>query len=161
MIVVSNATPLIGLARIGRLALLNDLFGTLLVPHAVYAEVVGAAPDRPGAEEVQRAAWIEPRTLADRTPVDYLRADLDSGEAEVLVLARTTAADLVLLDEPKARLAAELLGLRYVGTVGILVLAKQRGLVDRVSPLLDDLIARRFHLSGRVYRAVLERVGED
>jgi predicted nucleic acid-binding protein len=160
MIVVSNATPLIALARISRLALLRDLFGVILIPQAVYDEVATGAPTRPGAENVRQAEWIQARTLADHAEVDYLRADLDLGEAEVLVLAEESAAGLVLLDEPKARLAAELLGLRYVGTVGLLLLAKQTGRVTAIRPLLDDLRAKHFHLSDTVYRAVLERAGE-
>jgi predicted nucleic acid-binding protein len=161
VIVVSNATPLIALARISRLDLLKDLFGTVAIPRAVYDEVVSAAPTRAGADQVRQSGWIQARHLGNRAAVDYLRSDLDAGEAEVLVLAQEMVADIVLLDEPKARLAAALLGLQYVGTVGLLLLCKQTGRVPAVRPLLDALKADGFHLSDRVYRAVTQRAGEQ
>ncbi len=138
MIVVSDATPLIGLAKIDQLHLLKDLFGTIVIPQAVYDEVVTHAPNRPGAVEVSQATWIQIQSVADKTRVAYLRSDLDKGEAEALVLAGELAADWILLDEPKARLAAQLLGLKFIGTVGLLLLAKQTGKISAVRPLLDS-----------------------
>ncbi len=160
MIVVSNATPLIALAKIKRLGLLQELFGTILIPQAVYEEVVTHAMGRPGSTEIHEADWIHTRAVAERTDVDYLRTDLDPGEAEAIVLAQELSADWVLLDEPKARLAAHLLGLKFMGTVGVLVLAKREGKIEHVRPLLDELRARKFHLSERVYQAVLGQAGE-
>ena len=93
MIVVSNATPLIALAKIGRLALLQDLFGVIWAPGAVYAEVTLRVPNRPGADEVRRASWISVTSVVDPVKADYLRLDLDRDEAEALVLAAETAAD--------------------------------------------------------------------
>lgn len=121
MIVVSDATLLMALAKIGRLALLQDLFGAIWVPDAVYAEVTFRVPNRPGADEVCQASWISVMSVVDSVKADYLRLDLDRGEAEVLVLAAEMAADWVLLDEVKARLAADLLGLQYIGAVGLLL----------------------------------------
>ena len=160
MIVVSNATPLIGLAKIGRLTLLQELFGTITIPPAVYDEVVTNAPNRPGAKEIRQAAWIQTQSPIDQTKVDYLRADLDPGEAEALVLAEELDASWILLDEPKARLAAKLLGLKFVGTVGLLLLAKRLGKISSVKPLLDELRAKKFHLNERVYQAVLKEAGK-
>jgi predicted nucleic acid-binding protein len=160
VIVVCNATPLIALAKINRLTLLPELFGAILIPQAVYSEVVILPPDRPGAAEIQQAEWIHARAVTDRIKVDYLRADLDPGEAEALVLAEEIAADWILLDEPKARLAAELLGLKFIGTIGLLLLAKRIGKIKAVRPLLDELKANKFHLSEKVYRATLKQAGE-
>ena len=159
MIIVCNATPLIGLAKINHLALIPELFGSILVPQAVYDEVVGLAPDRPGAAEVRQAKWIRAYAVTDRIKVDYLRVDLDPGEAEVLVLAEEVNADWILLNEPKARLAAELLGFKIVGTVGLL-LAKRTGKIKAVRPLLDELRANKFRLSDKVYQAVLQQASE-
>jgi uncharacterized protein len=145
VIVVSNATPLIALSKITHLALLQELFGTVLIPEAVYDEVVTRASGRPGSAEVQQADWIQKKAVTDRTKIDYLRADLDPGEAEALVLAEELDAAWVLLDEPKARLAAELLGLKFIGTLGLLVLGKNSGKLEKLRPLLDDLRAKRFH----------------
>ena len=160
MIVVSNATPLIALAKINRLAILPELLGTILVPQAVHDEVATFAPDRPGAGEIRQAKWIRTRSVIDRIKVDYLRVDLDLGESETLVLAEETAADWILLDEPKARLAAELLRRKFVGTVGLLLLAKRAGKIAALRPLLDELKAKKFYLSDKVYRAILKQAGE-
>lgn len=160
MNIVSDATPLIALAKIGHLHLLRDLFGTVLIPEAVYEEVVAHAQGRPGASEVAQADWIHRRIPVDRRKVNYLRADLDWGEAEALVLAEESAADWVLVDEPKARLVAEILGLQFMGTLGVLLLAKRLGKIEAVRPLLDELRANKFRLSDRVCRAVLQGAGE-
>ena len=119
MIVVSNATPLIALAKINHLHLLQRFFVTVLIPQAVHEEVVRAGVGRPGSREVRQADWIQLRTVSDETRVAYLRAELDPGEAEVLVLGEEVSADLLLVDEPKARLAAGLLDLRCVGAIGL------------------------------------------
>lgn len=160
MIVVSNSTPLIALAKIDCFDLLRELFGAIVVPTAVYDEVVTHAQDRPGAAQIRQAGWIQTQVPADQTKVDYLRADLDHGEAEVLVLAEQVSANWVLLDEPKARLAAELLGLKFMGTIGLLLLSKRMGKAERVRPLLDKLKMNKFHLAERVYQAAVHPAGE-
>lgn len=160
MIVIANATPLIGLARINHLWLLQELFEEIVVPQAVYAEVAGVESELTGAAELRTALWLRRQALADRSNVDYLRADLDPGEAEVLVLAHELNADLVLLDETKARLAAEMLGLRFIGTIGVLLLAKRKGNVVALQPLLDHLRAERFYIGTKLYEMTLQSVGE-
>ena len=160
MIVVADATPLIGLARIDYLNLLSKLFNHIIIPQAVYAEVVTNAPQRPGADAIKQATWIQVKSVADQNKVAYLRADLDPGEAEALVLAEELSAGWLLLDEPKARLAAQLLGMRFIGTVGLLLLAKQQGHITEVRPLLNALMMQNFHLSQRIYQAVLKQARE-
>ena len=161
MIVVADATPLIGLARIDHLDLLLKLFNQIIIPQAVYDEVVTNAPQRPGADAIKQASWIQVKSVIDQNKVAYLRADLDPGEAESLVLAEELGADWLLIDEPKARLAAQLLGMRFIGTVGLLLLAKKRGHISQVQPLLEALMSQNFHLSQRIYQAVLEQAGES
>lgn len=160
MIVIADATPLIGLARIEHLWLLQELFEEIVVPQAVYAEVAGVDSELTGAAELRTVPWLRRQALADRSKVDYLRADLDPGEAEVLVLADELNADLVLLDETKARLAAEMLGLRFIGTIGVLLLAKRTGKVAALRPLLDNLRAERFYVSTHLYEMTLHSTGE-
>lgn len=160
MIVVADATPLIALTKIGHLDLLHHLFGEVSIPEAVYAEVTLAAPHRPGADEIRQALWVHVVAIQDTMKMRYLRVELDSGEAEALVLAEELHADWILLDESKARRVATILGLPHIGTVGLLLLAKQRGYVPHVRPLLDELRAQQFRLSDRVYQATLEQAGE-
>ncbi|MFZ5919790.1 MAG: DUF3368 domain-containing protein [Chloroflexota bacterium] len=160
MIVVSDATPLIALVKIGQLDLLQQLFGGILIPKMVYDEVVTNAAGRPGSTEIHQAKWISVRSPEDQDRVAYLRSDLDAGEAEALVLAVELDADWILLDETKARLAAEFLGLHFIGTIGVLLLAKRMGKLAVIRPLLEELRARKFHISERVRRSVLDQAGE-
>lgn len=124
MKVVSNASPLINLARIGQLALLPRLFGRLLLPQAVWQEVVEDGRGQPGAEEIRRANWIERATVSNQPLVHSLRQDLDAGEAEAIALAAEIQADWLLMDERLGRETARHFGLRYVALVGILSAAK-------------------------------------
>lgn len=139
MIVVADASPLIALGRIGRLGLLRDVFGTLYLPDAVWREVVEAGPDRTGVDAVRRADWIERRSVADGILVSALRRDLGAGEAEAIVLARETGAALVLMDERMGRAAAKRLGLRVTGLVGVLIEARERGLLANAESVVEAL----------------------
>lgn len=85
LIVVSDATPLIALARINQLSLLPAMFGEVLIPGAVYSEIVFAGDSRVGATEIQSASWIETTAVRDRIKVNYLLTQLDIGEAEAIV----------------------------------------------------------------------------
>lgn len=103
MNIVSNATPLIASARLDRLIPLRDLLQTVHIPQAVYEEVAVRGPDRPGAAQIRQTEWLHLHEPENRTKINYLQADLDSGEAEVLVLAEELGAHWVLLDESRAR----------------------------------------------------------
>jgi len=87
MTVVSNASPLINLSRIGKIDLLHDLFGTLVVPDAVWNEVVVEGQGLPGAEVVKLSSWITKGKVNNTPLVPTLRQELDGGEAEAIVLA--------------------------------------------------------------------------
>ena len=159
-IVVSDATPLIALAKIGQLSWLRDLFDEVLIPGAVYSEIVVAGAGRSGSAEIRAANWIRIIPVEDRTKVNYLLTQLDIGEAEAIVLAQEQQADWVLVDETKARAIAQRLGLRLIGTVGLLLLAKQQGKIPAIRPLLDSLRHQQFRLSQTVYDAVLKQANE-
>jgi len=159
--VVSNASPLINLARIGQLALLPRLFGRLLLPQAVWQEVVEDGRGQPGAEEIRRAVWIERAAVSNQPLIHSLRQDFDAGEAEAIALAIEIQADWLLMDERLGRETAQYFGLRYVGLVGILSAAKQRGDLKALRPLLDRLRdVAGFRVSSALYQQVLRDAGE-
>jgi predicted nucleic acid-binding protein len=159
-LVVSNAGPLITLAKIQRSELLKDLFDHIVIPRAVYDEVVLRGAGEPGAEETRNAGWIETRSPLDELSVAVLRESLGAGESEAIVLAQELGVDLLLLDDALARRKAERLGLKAIGTLGVLLLAKQAGLLDAVKPVLAALQQTDFRASLRVYGEVLARAGE-
>ena len=120
MIVVSNSSPLIALARIDRLDLLASFYKRILIPTEVHHEVTVAGREPPGAEEVRNARWIEVASSTD-PPHPLLTAackDLGAGERAAILLAQSLRADHVLLDEWKARRVARDGGLSVVGCLG-------------------------------------------
>jgi len=155
--VVINAGPLIALATVSQLEVLEGLYKRVLVPLAVEEEVVVAGHGRPGAGDVAAAAFLE-RVRVEPEPDPLLSRALGRGEAEVITLAHRLGARLTLLDEGRARrIAEQAYGLRVKGTVGVLVSAKRGGLVDAVRPLLEALVEAGYFLAPElVERACLE-----
>lgn len=162
MIVVSNTSPLTNLAAIGQFDLLHSLYVRLHIAHAVWDELNAKGRRWPGGDEVAGAGWIEQHPVQNQPLVAALRRDLDRGEAETIALALELNADLVLLDEQEGRHAAQRLGLRMVGTVGVLLEAKASGTVDTVRPHLDALRQTAgFYLSRSLYQHALALAGEN
>jgi len=161
MSVVSNASPLINLARIGKLGLLRQLYGELVIPEAVRHEVIVEGVGQPGAREVEVAAWFETRAVTNRHLVRALQQELDAGEAEAIALALEMGAELLLMDERVGRESARHLGVRYTGLIGVLVEAKHKGLISAVKPHLDTLRdAAGFRVSNALYMRVLQDEGK-
>lgn len=161
MILVLDSSALITLARIGRLHLLRDLADEVIVPYAVYSEVVQRGVGRPGQTEIAQASWISRRRIRDRTTRVRLESELGHGESEAIVLAKELAADFVILDDARARQLAERQGLRVIGLLGLLVRAKEQGFVDAVKPILDEMVTAGFYVAEAVYRNVIEAAGEN
>lgn len=160
MTVVANAGPLIALARIGHFALLRLLYNELYIPTAVRDEVVLFGETRPGAIELEVAEWIHIVTIGNQTAVQLLRERLDRGESEAIVLAIELEAELLLIDEARGRRVAQAQGLNYIGTVGVLIQARQNRLIAAVTPLLDELMASGFHMNEVLYRTAQELANE-
>jgi predicted nucleic acid-binding protein len=137
--IVSNASPLINLARIGKLDLLRGLFSKLLIPEAVWGEIVIDGAGQPGADEVKGADWIQKRQVKNKQLVDALMQELDAGEAEAIALALEEGADWLLMDEHLGRETAHHLKLQSIGLVGVLIVAKRKELIPAIKPCLDAL----------------------
>ena len=161
MIVVSNTTPLIGLAVIHRFDLLRLFFGEVIIPQAVYDETVVAGRETGGAkQEILAANWIKVVAVKDRLAVDLLLDELDLGEAETIVLGREINADWVLMDERKGRRKLAQLNQQKIGTLGILLKARQSGLLPALKPELELLRQNGFSVSQQIVDELLNRVGE-
>jgi predicted nucleic acid-binding protein len=148
MIVVSNTSPLNYLLLVELAYLLEPLFGHLLIPQAV-ADEPGAlgAPDPVRAFFDAKPDWVEIRRVGEISE-DLFR--LDPGEREAIALAIALGADLILLDERKARIAARERGLAVAGTLGVLDLAARRELID-----LNDAVGRLARTNFRIRPALL------
>ncbi len=162
MNVVADASVLIALSAIDELPLLPAMFPAgVLVPDAVWREVVEDGGNRPGARLVAEAKWVQVRRVGRTDLVKLLRANLDDGEAEAIALAQEIKADLVLLDERDARRAAEELGLSVLGSVGILLRAKKVGRIPSLRVVLDRLQTDgHFRMSLDLYVRALREAGE-
>ncbi len=159
MIVVSDTSPILSLALIGRLELLRDLYQSIVIPEAVRAEIM--ATDQGGAREVAQADWIITRLIDPDVVLKLLLREVDRGEAEAIELALQSHADVLLIDERKARRVAAYLELNVAGLLDVLQAARQHGLIPQIKPVLDDLMTRaRFRLSRRLYQRALHTAGE-
>lgn len=154
MNVVSNSTPLIALSRIQKLDLLKEYFSVVSIPEEVYDEVVTRGGVLYGATEVSQASWIHVVSVENRTAVDALCLNLDRGEAEAIVLAREIDA-LLIIDDRDGRNAASTLGVPVTGTVGVLLMAAQDGIINFESEL-NALVSVGFRISAREYQRILD-----
>lgn len=149
------------LAAIGRLDILNALFGTIHVPVSVREELLAMGASASGAVDVGKVDWLVVRQVADQSMVSSLYQDLDVGEAEAIVLARELAADVVLMDERRGRRIAARLGLVPLGVLGALLAAKRRGIVPEIRPLVDQLVSiAGFWIGSDLYSRVLSEASE-
>lgn len=161
MIIVSNTSPILSLAQVHQLTLLEQIYGTIVVPQAVYNEATVGGPGRHWATQVQNAAWIQTQQVQNETDVSSLLRSLDRGEAEAIVLAAELGADLLLIDERLGRREALRRGLNHTGVLGVLLEAKSTGLLQEIKPTLDTLISHAgFRVRKSLYTRVLKRAGE-
>src|SRR4051812_33841260 len=127
MLVVSNTSPLLNLAAIGETSLLTKLFGSLIAPEKVRGEIAALRQRDPRFAAADTGLAVTFVPVHDRARVALLALHLDSGEAEALALAAEMKADLLLVDERRATRTAHRLGIKTLGIVGILLLAKRKG----------------------------------
>ncbi|MFL6227935.1 MAG: DUF3368 domain-containing protein [Pyrinomonadaceae bacterium] len=145
--VVVDSTCLIGLERIGRLDVLPALFDPIFIPPEVAREFGTSLP------------WLRTEAPINLALVSALKMLVDDGEAEAIALASERGHKIVL-DDRQARLIANNLGLKIIGTVGILVKAKRGGILLSLKPVLEDLEAHGFYLGSKLKEEALRLVGE-
>jgi len=156
--VISNTSPLINLAGVGQLELLRQLYTEVWIPALVLAEYQA----KRGADEpdLRGVPWIAVRPMEPASSLQAL-GTLGAGEAAAITLAQASAAQLVILDDKRARRTARQLRLPVVGTLGVLLAAKQLDLLPAIRPVLDALIAQGRRISPALYDEALRAAGED
>lgn len=162
MIVISDTTPLISLMKVGRLGLIEQLFGEVQIPEAVYTELIGNPLFSEEAQQIQNNPFIKHVVIDDIKSVDLLRraTGLDKGESEAIILSDTCHADLLLMDEIKGRQVAKQMGLHLMGTVGMLRVAYEEKLLtyEDIVECIEALRANNRHISDRLFRQLLESI---
>ncbi|MCF8390367.1 MAG: DUF3368 domain-containing protein [Bacteroidales bacterium] len=157
--IVSNTTPIISLLKLNRLDLLRQLYKKIHIPKAVFNEIeVGKTKEY--YQDLSKIDWIDIVEIQDKQAVKYF-LDLDSGEAEAIVLATEINADLIILDEKLGRFHAKHADLKVTGTIGVLIKAKTVGLINELKPLLNDLTDKEVWISKKLKREILKRVEEE
>ncbi len=157
MIVVSNTTPIISLASINRLDLLEKMFGKIVISEAVYNEI--KAKQHYGYSEIDNT-FIEVQKITGYLYKDFLLKELDTGEAETIILAKEINADFAIIDESLGYKIAKNSGLTVIRTLSILLKAKEKGYISQLKPLLDQMIENGRWYSDNVYQAVLKQANE-
>ncbi len=145
MLVISNTSPLIGLAKIDRLDILQRLFKTIAIPQAVYNEFLKYRSFAE-AQYFQTAcdSFITVLAVENR---QVFKRNLDLGEAEVLTLALSMSADIVLIDDKKAFNEAKELNIKTASTHVVLKMAETKGFIENYQALVAQLAERRFFIS--------------
>lgn len=164
-IVVADTSPLIALGRVGHLRLLHDLYRHISIPPAVRDEL-HLESGRPGEKESADAleqGWLQVRQLSadSARSLSELVLVLDRGEAEAILLAEGVDASFLLIDERMGRAIAKRRGIPVVGTAGVLLVAKKRGLVDAVLPVLKELELAGYRMSAGLTKEIARLAGED
>jgi predicted nucleic acid-binding protein len=151
---VVNATPLIALGITDHLEILAQLFNEVYVPQSVYGEVVLQGNTRPGSVAVQQAEWLTVQAPSLISPIPLSLMGLDMGEQDVILLGQELAADWLIIDERLGRRIAQAMGFRVKGTLGLLLIAYETGLLskDDVSQAVSQLKASSVRLSPKLFQ---------
>ena len=135
--VVSNTTPLISLSKISKIELLKLVYREIIIPKGVFEEYQ-KGKNKEFYRDISKYDWIKVKEVENEEMFEYL-LDLDKGEAEAIVLAKNIKADLLIIDELRGREFARLKGLTITGTVGVLLKAKEKKLIQTALPFIYEL----------------------
>jgi len=158
MIVVADASPLISLAILDRLDILNQLFDEVYIPVAVYHEIT--VNNKMHSQKLEDYARMRTYQVQDKIAVQKLLKKVDIGEAEAIVLATENNITGILIDERKGRKISKTYGLLPIGAIAILLSAKKRGLITEIKPDLDQLVLSNRRISKKLYEKALKLAGE-
>jgi predicted nucleic acid-binding protein len=159
MIIVCDSSPLFAMAICDKLHLLEQMYDTVLIPEAVYDEV--SVSGKPNADKIQQWAHNKIASIKDDKFIHELAEILDMGEAEAIALYKVKNADYLLIDERKGRKIAESYNIKIIGTLGLLLLAKQKGFLESVKPCIELLQQSTIRIAPELFQMTLQRAGED
>ena len=158
MIVIADSSPLISLAAIDKLELLEDYFEEVYVPYSVYREVF--IYDKPFSSKLKKYLKNKIINVKNQHMVSILNEKIDLGEAEAITLAFEKKADFIILDDLKARKTARRNGLNVIGTLGLLLEAKKEGKILNLKKLIEILKKNDIRLSKKLINDILIEAGE-
>lgn len=164
MIVVSDTTPLISLLKIDRIGLLEKLFGQVLIPQAVFDELTVDERFKLEADLIRQKQFIKVKAVKNPEFANILKraTGLDQGESEAIILTDEQNADVLLMDEAKGRAVSFQMGIRIMGTIGILMAAYEENelTADEVRACVDGLQRAGRHISQKHYQMLLDKLND-
>ena len=157
--IVVNTSPWIALSICGQIPLLKKIYDDIYIPLSVKEELMAGGEQNPGVIDLKSSQWIHIERIID-TEKAKLLYELDQGEAEVIILAQEKGIPYVLIDEKVARLQARILGLKVVGTLGLLLKAKKMGLLPSLRPLIKMMKDNGIWIKDDLAQGILKEAGE-
>lgn len=148
-VIISDTSCLIILSKIGELNLLSLLYGKVTITPEISSEYGNYLPD-----------WIKIQQVTDSNWQELLELLIDKGEASAIALALEIKADLIILDDWKARKVAEKLSIKITGTLGIIIKAKQAGIIHSIKPFLSKIRETDFRISDELEQIALREANE-
>jgi predicted nucleic acid-binding protein len=161
MIIVSDTSPVSNLILIRRLDVLQKVFSEIIVPPAVDAEIRALKQFGKDLSEYENAGWIEIIAPRNQQKLQTFKAKLDEGEAQAIVVALETNCDLLLMDERIGTNIARREGLNTIGLIGVLIKAKEKGMIESIGEVLSELRNQAsFWIGEELERKILKEIGE-
>ena len=148
-VVIADTSCIILLDEIDELILLQKLFGAITTTFEIAREFGKELPD-----------WVLVKTVTDIRYQALLEFEIDKGEASAITLAVESNPSLLIIDDLKARKLADKLNLLYTGTLGVIIKAKEQGLITKIKPILEKIQLTNFRLSAKIYNEIITIVGE-
>lgn len=152
--IIGDSSALIALAVVDKLELLEQLYENLYVPQAVYDEVTEVG--RPQSDRLKQFLQVRVKVV----DLNLTKLGLGLGELEAITLYKELDADVLLIDDNRAKKYAVLNGVKVIGSLGILIKAKEEGYIDRVKPCLEDIMKSEVYISDKLIAKVLDICNE-
>lgn len=161
MMVISDTSCIGYLIIIDKLQLLKDNFSEIIVPDIVNKKILQLS-SRYNLAKYLNAEWIKSLSISNTTLYRELLNQVDEGESEAIVLSKEINADLLSVDERKGTLLARSLGIKTIGLLGVLLLSKEKKIINLAKPILDELITNTtFRIDKNLYTNVLKQANEQ
>ena len=152
--IIGDSSALIALSVVNKLELLEQLYENLYVPQAVFDEVTQVG--RPQSDKLRR--FLQSRVK--RVDLNLTKLGLGLGELEAITLYKKLDAEVLLIDDNRAKKYAMLNGVRVIGSLGVLIKAKEEGYIERVKPLVKEIMKSEVYISDKLMWKVLDICGE-
>lgn len=159
MLLIADSSALVALSVMGSLTLIDQLFDRVAVPEAVYREVT-TDESLPEAKQLKHYLKDKRCQLTSDSGAVLLDAYGDMGEIEAMYLYKQLHADRLLIDDARGRKVAQINHITVIGSIGVLLLAKQKGLLPSIKPKLDLLIASHLYIAPALIKQALLLAGE-